>query len=126
MVLKKDEVAPRFAGFKRFELSDVVEHEGKKVIHLPGSIDPESAETLRKSFKLMNGVDDNNEICIAVVREFTPSNPAFNEFPKISSKESDKDFVLLGLVYKDRVTSSNKKMAVKLARMLKLNYKEDA
>ena len=128
MVLKRSELIQSFPGFKRFEESDVSLEGGKSVVHLPGNIDKEgSAKKLMSKFKLLNGTDENNRSCIAVVREVSTSKPGFKSaFPIINSDESEKTFALLGFVYKDRVVSAEKRMALKIARVLELKYRDDA
>jgi hypothetical protein len=142
MVLKRNDYVPRFSGFKRFEEKDVVFEEGKSVVYLPGKIDAnQTLEKLRNNFKLMEGVDENKNPCIAVVRKVSKESPAFkSEFPvhldeseelfkkeeKFKGEGVSEGLALVAFIYHDRVVSPNKKMALEIARMLHLKEEKEA
>lgn len=130
---------PAFAGFKRFEERDVVSEGGKSVVYFPGKLDEELAlRKLRDKFKLVYGVDYDQGKCIVVTRKISSKSPPFNsKFPVdfdfsqnvLEKEENIRDnrvaegVVLIAKIYDDHVVSPDKKMALKVARMLQL--KED-
>ncbi len=136
--------APAFASFKRFEEKDVVNENGKSVVYIPGKVDSDKTlEKLKNEFMLMQGEDENKKPCLAVVRKVSKQNPAFkSEFPvsldesieeseNILKKENKNDgpfkgLTLLAFIYPDKVVSPNRKMALKVARMLQLKEEKES
>ena len=112
-----------FAGFKRFEPSDVKKVDNGFAVYFPAIVDVDKTFSVlkEKKLKLVSLVDESKTPFIAILREVTARKPLFNSQTPVLIIDSGVDktpHAVLGRLYSSRIESSDKRMALELARAI--------